>query len=219
VITARSPRPPGYTASDSAATPANSSARGCRRGHKVRRIDEDASIPVVEMGVLRNMEIFPALPGASRETLAREASYETAHSGTTIISEGDAGNSYYAITVDVMAADLLQLQHHRSEPLGRRLPTLDLPRDVEVLAKDAAQVAVGEEDRARAVPAAQAVLLAEVRKVGGRPSRGGRSGRVRARPRGGPQNTAWDKLCTAHPATGAHAPRAATKSSLIDSPP
>jgi hypothetical protein len=66
-----------------------------------------------------------------------------------------------------MAADLLQLQHHRREPLGRRLPPLDPPRNVEVLAKDAAQIAAGEEDRAGAVPAAEAVLLAEVRKMGG----------------------------------------------------
>jgi MFS transporter/cyclic nucleotide-binding protein len=67
-------------------------------GRRVRRIDEEASIPVVEMGLLRNMEIFAALPGASLETLAREASYETAHSGTAIISEGEVGDSYYAIT-------------------------------------------------------------------------------------------------------------------------
>ena len=45
-------------------------------GRRIRRIDEEASIPVVEMGVLRNMEIFSALPAASLETLAREASYD-----------------------------------------------------------------------------------------------------------------------------------------------
>jgi hypothetical protein len=67
-------------------------------GRRIRRIDEEASIPVVEMGVLRNMEIFSALPAAALETLAREASYETVHPGTAVISEGDAGHSYYAIT-------------------------------------------------------------------------------------------------------------------------
>ena len=36
-----------------------------------------------------------------------------------------------------------------------------------VLAEDAAEVAAGEEDRPRAAPAAEAVLLAEVREVGG----------------------------------------------------
>jgi hypothetical protein len=67
-------------------------------GRRIRRIDEEASIPVVEMGVFRNMEIFSALPAAPLETLARESSYETVHPGTAVISEGDAGDSYYAIT-------------------------------------------------------------------------------------------------------------------------
>ena len=67
-------------------------------GRRIRRIDEEASIPVVEMGVLRNMEIFAALPAPALETLAREASYETVHRGTAVIREGDTGDSYYAIT-------------------------------------------------------------------------------------------------------------------------
>lgn len=67
-------------------------------GRRIRRIDEGASIPVVEMGLLRNTDIFSALPGASLETLAREASYETFDPGNAIISEGEPGDSYYAIT-------------------------------------------------------------------------------------------------------------------------
>jgi len=67
-------------------------------GRRIRRIDEEASIPVVEMGALRNLEIFSALPAPPLETLARESSYETVQPGTPIIREGDAGDSYYAIT-------------------------------------------------------------------------------------------------------------------------
>jgi hypothetical protein len=40
-----------------------------------------------------------------------------------------------------------------------------LPTDIEVLAEDTAQVAAGEEDRPRASPAAEAVLLAVVREM------------------------------------------------------
>ncbi len=65
---------------------------------RIRRIDSEASIPVVEMGILRNMEIFSALPAAPLETLAREAHYASVHPGTAIISEGEEGDSYYAIT-------------------------------------------------------------------------------------------------------------------------
>jgi hypothetical protein len=64
---------------------------------QIRRIDSEASIPVVEMGTLRNMGIFSALPAAPLETLAREARYVSVHPGTAIISEGEEGDSYYAI--------------------------------------------------------------------------------------------------------------------------
>jgi len=65
---------------------------------RIRRIDSEASIPVVEMGLLRNIGIFSALPAAPLETLAREAHYVSVHPGTAIISEGEEGDSYYAIT-------------------------------------------------------------------------------------------------------------------------
>lgn len=65
---------------------------------RVRRIDDEASIPVVEMGVLRNLAIFASLPAASLETLAREASYTSVDPGTAIIREGAEGDDYYAIT-------------------------------------------------------------------------------------------------------------------------
>ncbi len=65
---------------------------------RIRRIDSEASIPVVEMGMLRNMGIFSALPAAPLETLAREGRYVTVPVATAIISEGEEGDSYYAIT-------------------------------------------------------------------------------------------------------------------------
>jgi cyclic nucleotide-binding protein/MFS transporter len=65
---------------------------------RIRRIDSEASIPVVEMGMLRNMAIFSALPAAPLETLAREGRYVTVPVATAIISEGEEGDSYYAIT-------------------------------------------------------------------------------------------------------------------------
>jgi hypothetical protein len=65
---------------------------------RIRRIDSEALIPVVEMGMLRNMGIFSALPAAPLETLAREGRYVTVPAATAIISEGERGDSYYAIT-------------------------------------------------------------------------------------------------------------------------
>ncbi len=65
---------------------------------RIHEIDHDASIPVVEMGALRNMAIFSALPAAPLETLAREARYVMVDPGAPIITEGEVGDSYYAIT-------------------------------------------------------------------------------------------------------------------------
>jgi hypothetical protein len=65
---------------------------------RIRRIDADADIPVVEMGVLRNLELFAALPAAPLETLAREAAHLSVPRDTAIIREGEDGDRYYAIT-------------------------------------------------------------------------------------------------------------------------
>ncbi|MDQ6811143.1 MAG: cyclic nucleotide-binding domain-containing protein [Actinomycetota bacterium] len=64
---------------------------------RIRRIDRDASIPVVEMGLLRNLGIFSALPAAPLETLARQASYVSFAPGATVVREGQEGDRYYAI--------------------------------------------------------------------------------------------------------------------------
>ncbi len=65
---------------------------------RIRHIDRAASIPVVEMGVLRNLGIFTALPGAPLETLANNASYRTFPAGSAVVREGQEGDRYYAIT-------------------------------------------------------------------------------------------------------------------------
>jgi hypothetical protein len=69
--------------------------------------------------------------------------------------------------VDVVAADRLEVDHDLGQPLGRDQLASHLPRDVVVLAEDAAEVAPREEDRPRPALATEAVLLAEVREIGG----------------------------------------------------
>ena len=65
---------------------------------RVRRIDREASIPVVEMGLLRHLPIFTTLSPAPLETLAREAAYSTVAPGATIVREGEEADAYYVIT-------------------------------------------------------------------------------------------------------------------------
>lgn len=65
---------------------------------RIARMDHEADVPVVEMGVLRNLTIFEALPAAPLQTLAREAVYVTAERGVPVITEGEEGDRYYAVT-------------------------------------------------------------------------------------------------------------------------
>jgi hypothetical protein len=65
---------------------------------RLKEIDEEALIPVVEMGALRNLKVFSSLPAAALETLAHEAQYLNVPLETAIISEGEPGEDYYAIT-------------------------------------------------------------------------------------------------------------------------
>ena len=61
---------------------------------RMLRVDEDASIPVVEMGELRNLGIFASLPAAPLETLAREAEHVNVPAGAAIITEGEEGDRF-----------------------------------------------------------------------------------------------------------------------------
>lgn len=65
---------------------------------RVRHIDREADVPVVEMGLLRSIGMFSALPPAPLETLAREASCVSVPQGEVVIREGEEGDCYYAIT-------------------------------------------------------------------------------------------------------------------------
>ena len=66
--------------------------------------------------------------------------------------------------VNVVAAQFLQAEHLVGQLFGGDGLAVALPTDVEVLAKDAAEVALAEEDGARARPAPQAILFAVVGK-------------------------------------------------------
>src|SRR5271157_1269640 len=71
--------------------------------------------------------------------------------------------------VDVVTALTLKIEHKLGDLLRGALRADGLLADVPVLAEDAAQVAQAEEDRPRSIPAAQAILLAEVGEGAGDP--------------------------------------------------
>ena len=74
-------------------------------GRHLREIDRKADVPVVEIGLLRSLELFAPL----RRTDARERRSESVPvevvAGTAVVVQGDAGDRWYAIadgTVEVV---------------------------------------------------------------------------------------------------------------------
>ena len=64
---------------------------------RLRSIDASASIPQVEIQLLRSIPMFAALPAPSLEGVARQLLPVEVPRGTVVIRQGDRGDSYYAV--------------------------------------------------------------------------------------------------------------------------
>jgi MFS family permease len=64
---------------------------------RLRDIDASATIPQVEIQLLRRIPMFAALPAPSLEGVARQLLAVEVPAGTVVISEGDCGDRYYAV--------------------------------------------------------------------------------------------------------------------------
>jgi Na+/melibiose symporter-like transporter len=64
---------------------------------QLQKIDSSATVPQVEIQLLRSIPLFAALPAPSIEGLARELVAVHVPAGTRVITEGDSGDRYYAV--------------------------------------------------------------------------------------------------------------------------
>jgi predicted MFS family arabinose efflux permease len=60
-------------------------------------IDAAATVPIVELSLLRSLNIFAPLPGPALEGLARSLVREHVGAGQVIMSEGEPGHHFYAV--------------------------------------------------------------------------------------------------------------------------
>jgi CRP-like cAMP-binding protein len=65
--------------------------------HRLRTIDSTATVPQVEIGLLRAIPLFAALPAPSIEGVARQLESVSVVAGTVVVAEGDPGDHYYAV--------------------------------------------------------------------------------------------------------------------------
>ena len=69
--------------------------------------------------------------------------------------------------IDVVATDLLEIEHDAGEFWGVHFGAFAELAGLEILAENAAEIAPAKENRARAVPTAQTIFFAEMRKRAG----------------------------------------------------
>jgi Cyclic nucleotide-binding domain/Transmembrane secretion effector len=101
------------------------------RFRTLRTIDSEADVPIVEIGLLRSLNIFAPLPAPVLEGLARSLVPERLAAGSVLAREGEPGESFYAIAdgeIDVSARGRTLATRGRCEGVGEIALLRDVPR-------------------------------------------------------------------------------------------
>ena len=118
-------------------------------GRRLRAIDAAATVPVVEIALLRSLPIFAPLSAPGLESVARDLEPMGVAAGTVIVREGDAGKLYYAVAdgdVDVSIDGALVQSGGRCEGFGEIALLRDVPRTATVTAKTDVRLYTLEKD-------------------------------------------------------------------------
>ncbi len=103
----------------------------------LRGVDDVADTHVVEVRLLRRMPLFAALPPPELEGIARASRHEVAASGQAIITAGETGDLYYAISrgaVDVFVDGAFVRTLGRGQGFGEVALLADVARTATVVA-------------------------------------------------------------------------------------
>jgi hypothetical protein len=106
-------------------------------------LDRGASVPVVEIALLRSMPHFRALPAPELEGLARAVKPVSFAAGATLIRQGEAGDLFYAIVdgeAEVFVDGVSVAVRARPEGLGEIALLRQVPRTATVIARTALDV-------------------------------------------------------------------------------
>jgi MFS family permease len=98
-------------------------------------IDADASVPVVEIALLRSLPHFASLPAPALEGLARSLECLQLPAATVLIREGDDGDRFYAIAdgeMDVTVAGVHVSTQRRGDGVGEIALLRNVPRTATV---------------------------------------------------------------------------------------
>ncbi len=103
----------------------------------VRRADDTADLPVVAMSLLRRVPLFAELPSSALERLARQTVEVVATPGSTVITQGEPGDRFFAVAdgrFDVTIAGRTVRTIERGGSFGEVALLADVPRTASVVA-------------------------------------------------------------------------------------
>jgi Cyclic nucleotide-binding domain len=106
---------------------------------QLAKIDAAATVPQVEIQLLRTLPIFAALRPPSLEGVARELEPVRVPAGTVVITEGEPGRCYYAVAdgrLAVTRGGRLVGEVGRGDGFGEIALVHDVPRQATVTALD-----------------------------------------------------------------------------------
>jgi MFS family permease len=104
----------------------------------LRMIDAEATVPIVEIGLLRSLNVFAPLPAPVLEGLARGLVAERFAAGSVVAREGEPGESFYAIAdgeITVSAQGRTLASRGRCEGIGEIALLRDVPRTATLTAR------------------------------------------------------------------------------------
>ena len=102
---------------------------------RLGKLDEAATVPQVEIRLLRSISIFAALPPPTLEGIARELEPVSVAAGSTVFHEGDRGDRYYAVAAGSLAiarSGVVVKTVSRGEGFGEIALIRDVPRQATV---------------------------------------------------------------------------------------